>query len=59
MKLKGLLHPSHLKLWWLIVSQVLTGVNSATKLTVVILNTYTRFSTSLSTSADVCNGLVY
>jgi len=38
--------------------QLLTAVSCATKLTVVILNTYTRFANSQSANADVCNGLV-
>lgn len=42
-----------------LVSQFFTAVNSATKPTVVILNTYARFSNSLRANDDVFNGLVY
>lgn len=35
------------------------AVNCATKLVVVIFNTYTRFNTSTSDIVDVCNGLVF
>jgi hypothetical protein len=58
-KLNGLAQPSQQQLWWPLVGQLLTAVSCATKLTVVILNTYTEFANSLSASADVCNGLVY
>jgi hypothetical protein len=41
-KLKGVGQPSQQHLWWPHVSQLLTAVNSPTKLTVVILNTYVK-----------------
>lgn len=37
----------------------LIGINCATKLTLVILNTYTGSAYSLSANAEVFNGLVY
>jgi hypothetical protein len=55
----GLMQPSQQQLWLLFVSQLLTAVNCATKLMVVLLNIYTRFTNSLSANADVFNGLVY
>jgi len=47
------------QLWWHLVSHLLNTVNCATKLTVVIFNTYTQFANSLSANADICNGLVF
>lgn len=47
------------ELWCPLVCQLFTAVNSATKLTVVILNAYTGFANSPSASADVRNDLVY
>jgi hypothetical protein len=57
--LNGLAHPSPQQIWWPLVSHLLTAVNCVTKLTVVILNTYTKFANSLRANADVCNGLGY
>jgi len=55
----GLAQPFQQQLRWLLVSQLLTTLNCAMKLIVVILNTYTRVTNSLSAKADICNGLVY
>jgi hypothetical protein len=43
-KLNGLAHPSQRHLLWQPVSQLLTAVKCVTKLTVVILNTYTTYA---------------
>jgi hypothetical protein len=58
-KLNGLAQPSQQQIWWPLFGQLLTAVNCATKLTVVILNTCTRFTNTLSANAHVYNSLVY